>query len=247
MAKVQDTKTTEVEVKEGKTTKRPTKSPKTPRTKVSKEVAQELEQLTNPTQESLNIEIKENEVKENNTKENEMESVKMENVKVMMNGEEVVESNEVEEVVETPQVEEVQEVQEVVGEENESGILHRDEFAKLTFAEQVKLMKQYRKDFQVEQIKREMGHSTSSYYALMKRLGLHDQIARPLSQPRGSQKTQAKVQAQPKEITFDFIQNGVKFEGDLNLETLLEKLEGFIKFGGGNESDFEFKFELIRK
>ena len=235
MAKAQDTKSTEVEVKEGKTTKRPTKSPKTPRTKVSKEVAQELEQLTNPTQESLNIEIKENEVKENNTKENEMESVKMENVKVMMNGEEVVESNEVEEV------------QEVVGEENESGILHRDEFAKLTFAEQVKLMKQYRKDFQVEQIKREMGHSTSSYYALMKRLGLHDQIARPLSQPRGSQKAQVKAQPQPKEITFDFIQNGVKFEGDLNLETLLEKLEGFIKFGGGNESDFEFKFELIRK
>ena len=168
----------------------------------------------------------------------------MENVKVMMNGEEVVESNEVEEVVETPQVEEVQEV---VEEENESGILHRDEFAKLTFAEQVKLMKQYRKDFQVEQIKREMGHSTSSYYALMKRLGLHDQIARPLSQPRGSQKAQVKAQPQPKEITFDFIQNGVKFEGDLNLETLLEKLEGFIKFGGGNESDFEFKFELIRK
>lgn len=244
MAKAQDTKSTEVEVKEEKTTKRPTKSPKTPRTKVSKEVAQELEQLTNPTQESLNIEIKENEVKENNTKENEMESVKMENVKVMMNGEEVVESNEVEEVVETPQVEEVQEV---VEEENESGILHRDEFAKLTFAEQVKLMKQYRKDFQVEQIKREMGHSTSSYYALMKRLGLHDQIARPLSQPRGSQKAQAKAQPQSKEITFDFIQNGVKFEGDLNLETLLEKLEGFIKFGGGNESDFEFKFELIRK
>lgn len=244
MAKAQDTKSTEVEVKEEKTIKRPTKSPKTPRTKVSKEVAQELEQLTNPTQESLNIEIKENEVKEDNTKENEMESVKMENVKVMMNGEEVVESNEVEEVVETPQVEEVQEV---VEEENESGILHRDEFAKLTFAEQVKLMKQYRKDFQVEQIKREMGHSTSSYYALMKRLGLHDQIARPLSQPRGSQKAQVKAQPQPKEITFDFIQNGVKFEGDLNLETLLEKLEGFIKFGGGNESDFEFKFELIRK
>ena len=244
MAKAQDTKTTEVKVKEDKATKRPTKSPKTPRTKVSKEVTQELEQLTNPTQESLNIEIKENEVKENNTKENEMESVKMENVKVMMNGEEVVESNEVEEVVETPQVEEVQEV---VEEENESGILHRDEFAKLTFAEQVKLMKQYRKDFQVEQIKREMGHSTSSYYALMKRLGLHDQIARPLSQPRGSQKAQVKAQPQPKEITFDFIQNGVKFEGDLNLETLLEKLEGFIKFGGGNESDFEFKFELIRK
>ena len=244
MAKAQDTKSTEVEVKEEKTTKRPTKSPKTPRTKVSKEVAQELEQLTNPTQESLNIEIKENEVKENNTKENEMESVKMENVKVMMNGEEVVESNEVEEVVETPQVEEVQEV---VEEENESGILHRDEFAKLTFAEQVKLMKQYRKDFQVEQIKREMGHSTSSYYALMKRLGLHDQIARPLSQPRGSQKAQVKAQPQSKEITFDCIQNGVKFEGGLDLETLLEKLEGFIKFGGGNENDFEFKFELIRK
>lgn len=234
------------EVQTTKTTTRPKKSPKTPKVKVSKDIAQQLEEKATPTketptQESLNIVTKE-------TKENEMESVNMENVKEMMNVEEVeVNEEEGNEEVATTNKEVLESSQEESYEDlDENSILTRDELVKLTFAEQVKLMEFYRENFQVEQIKQKMGLSTSSYYHLMKRLGLHGKIARPLSQPRGTQKKQTQ-QKTTKEITFDFIGNGVRFEGDLNLEVLLEKLDGFIKFGGGNESDFEFKFELVRK
>ena len=224
------------------TTNKTLNAPKKARTRVPKEVAKELEQETNIIEEIK--EVKETQ-SNTNTKENEMESAKMEDVKVMMNGEEVKESNNVEEVevVEVPQKEEVQEVQEV-----QEGILHRGEFERLTFAEQVKLMKYYRENYKIEDIKKQMGHSTSSYYALIKRLGLHDEIARPLKQPRGSktQKTQTKQAPKTKEITHEFTSNGVAFEGDLNIQSLLEQIEGFIKLGGGEEN-FEFKFELIRK
>lgn len=222
-------------IEEMENKKRLLDAPKKPRTRVTKEVIQELEQPMNVIEE-----IQETK----NSKENEMESVEMENVKVMMNGEEVKETNNVEEVevevVEVPQNEEIQEVVE------SQDILHRGEFEQLTFAEQVKLMKQYRKNYKVEDIKKQMGHSTSSYYQLMKRLGIHDEIARPLKQPRGSQKAQPKTQPKTKEITHEFTSNGVAFEGDLNIQSLLEQIEGFIKLGGGEEN-FEFNFELIRK
>lgn len=145
---------------------------------------------------------------------------KMENVKVVLNGEEVTETMQ-EELME---------------------ILPRHQYTSLPLEEQIDLMKYYRENYTVQQIKKEMGLSTSNYYRLLKKLGIHDQIARPLSQPRAKQ-----TKAQTKEITFDFVQNGVKFQGDLNLESLLEKVEGFINFGGGNEGDFEFTFEMTRK
>lgn len=224
-------KTEVKEIKEVKNTKGTMNAPKQPKTKVTKEVAKELEQTIDN---DLQEEIKENEIK------NEMESVNMENIK------EVVKEEMINEQVEQVEEVEQEDLQDSEVVENENGILHRDEFAKLTFAEQVKLMKQYRKEYPIEQIKREMGHSTSSYYALMKRLGLHSEIARPLSQPRGSQKTQTKAQTNVKTITHSFTSNGVAFEGDLNIESLLEQIQGFINLGGG-EQNFEFNLELIRK
>lgn len=165
----------------------------------------------------MNKENKAMEVK-NNGNVNKQE--KMENVKVVLNGEEVTETMQ-EELME---------------------ILPRHQYTSLPLEEQIDLMKYYRENYTVQQIKKEMGLSTSNYYRLLKKLGIHDQIARPLSQPRAKQ-----TKAQTKEITFDFVQNGVKFQGDLNLESLLEKVEGFINFGGGNEGDFEFTFEMTRK
>lgn len=165
----------------------------------------------------MNKENKAMEVK-NNGNVNKQE--KMENVKVVLNGEEVAETMQ-EELME---------------------ILPRHQYTSLPLEEQIDLMKYYRENYTVQQIKKEMGLSTSNYYRLLKKLGIHDQIARPLSQPRAKQ-----TKTQTKEITFDFVQNGVKFQGDLNLESLLEKVEGFINFGGGNEGDFEFTFEMTRK
>lgn len=256
MSKEQTTKTTEVATK---TTKRPMKAPKTPRVKVPKQVALDFESKNlkdslpqqEQTQEQVVVDSKENIKNEN---KNEMESANMENVKEINNVEEV--QTQEEEVVEVPTHEEKtqelemmddevkEDVEESIEEEEqESGILHREAFSSLPQSQQVKLMKEYRKNFPVEQIKKEMGHSTSSYYALMKRLGLHDAIARPLSQPRVSQK---QKQQETKEITYQFTSEGVFFEGDLNIDSFLEQIEGFINLGGG-EQNFEFNFTLIRK
>lgn len=153
-----------------------------------------------------------------NTKQKEMERANMEDTQIALNDTEEMDTEEV------------------------MKILPRNEYTNLPFEEQIELMKYYREHYTVQQIKKEMGLSTSNYYRLLKKLGIHDQIARPLSQPRAKQ-----TKAQTKEITFDFVQNGVKFQGDLNLESLLEKVEGFINFGGGNEGDFEFTFEMTRK
>ena len=101
-------------------------------------------------------------------------------------------------------------------------------------------MKHYRNVFQVNDIKQVMGYSTSSYYKLLKRLGIHEEIARPYV-PRNT-----SAPKKQKEITFDFIPNGVMFEGGLNLQELLEKIEGFVNFGGGNENKFEFRLELTK-
>lgn len=154
-----------------------------------------------------------------NTKQKEMECANMEDTQIVLNDTEEMDTEEVME------------------------ILPRNEYTNLPFEEQIELMKYYREHYTVQQIKKDMGLSTSNYYRLLKKLGMHEQIARPLNQPR----TNKQSKTQTKEITFDFVQNGVKFQGDLNLESLLEKVEGFINFGGGNEGDFEFTFEMTRK
>lgn len=119
-------------------------------------------------------------------------------------------------------------------------LITKEEFAQLTIEEQQDLMKHYRNVFQVNDIKQVMGYSTSSYYKLLKRLGIHEEIARPYV-PRNT-----SAPKKQKEITFDFIPNGVMFEGGLNLQELLEKIEGFVNFGGGNENKFEFRLELTK-
>lgn len=119
-------------------------------------------------------------------------------------------------------------------------LITKEEFAQLTIEEQQDLMKHYRNVFQVNDIKQVMGYSTSSYYKLLKRLGIHEEIARPYV-PRNT-----STPKKQKDITFDFIPNGVMFEGGLNLQELLEKIEGFVSFGGGNESKFEFRLELTK-
>ncbi len=119
-------------------------------------------------------------------------------------------------------------------------LITKEEFTKLKIEEQQELMKHYRNVFQVNDIKQVMGYSTSSYYKLLKRLGIHEEIARPYV-PRNT-----SAPKKQKEITFDFIPNGVMFEGGLNLQELLEKIEGFVNFGGGNENKFEFRLELTK-
>lgn len=243
------------------TTKRTMKAPKTPKAKVSKEVvtqfeSNELEDLKNNKakdngKDTIETKVEESKIERSLEELNdELESIQNIELEDSSDNNEDIEENE-----ENVEYEESGEEDLFDGNEENKGdtsdIMSKEEFAKLTFEEQVKTMKSYRKSFTAEDIKKFMNLQTTQYYKLLEKLGLHkrksmEELVAMKSQEKAKKQGGQTMRKAKQEITMDFNANGVTLQGDLDLQDLLERINGLVAFGGGEEN-FEFKFELIRK
>lgn len=259
------------------TTKKTTmKAPKTPKTKVAKQVALDFEsngmetlkqqatKTTKTTENKGDVTMKESKVKatkttKDNGKDTQVESQVKTLTDVMMEDElndiENVQLNDDEDYNEEDYNEEDYMEEDYMEEDEDnigdvSKILDKEEFTKLTLEEQRELMNRYVNvdKFTNEQLKIYMQLSTSQFYRLLEKLGLHKRgeqsfrgVARPKTQARTTT-TKAK-----RDISVEFANGSVILEGDLDMEELMNRVEGFLNFGGGNEGDYEFRFELVRK
>lgn len=100
-------------------------------------------------------------------------------------------------------------------------IMHKDEFYKLNKSDRRSLMAHWRIAFSTEEIKKQMGLSTTSFYALLKRLDLPTN----LQEYRDKQPSLLDTSSEPHKSPSEPLECEVRVIGRADLETLSELLK----------------------
>lgn len=100
-------------------------------------------------------------------------------------------------------------------------IMHKDEFYKLNKHDRRELMQGWRERYATEEIKKQMEISTTSFYALLKRLDLPTN----LQEYRDKQPSLLDTSSEPHKSPSEFLECEVRVIGRADLETLSELLK----------------------
>ena len=100
-------------------------------------------------------------------------------------------------------------------------IMHKDEFYKLNKRDRRELMEYWRSKFSTETIKKELSISTTSFYALLKRLDLPTN----LQEYRDNQPSLLDTSSEPHKSPSEPLECEVRVIGKADLETLSELLK----------------------
>ena len=100
-------------------------------------------------------------------------------------------------------------------------IMHKDEFYKLNKHDRRELMKSWRERYATEEIKKQMEISTTSFYALLKRLDLPTN----LQEYRDKQPSLLDTSSEPHKSPSEPLECEVRVIGRADLETLSELLK----------------------
>lgn len=100
-------------------------------------------------------------------------------------------------------------------------VMHKDEFYKLNKHDRRELMKSWRERYATEEIKKQMEISTTSFYALLKRLDLPTN----LQEYRDSQPSLLDTSSEPHKSPSEPLECEVRVIGKVGLETLSELLK----------------------
>ena len=100
-------------------------------------------------------------------------------------------------------------------------IMHKNEFYKLNKHDRRELMKSWRERYATEEIKKQMEISTTSFYALLKRLDLPTN----LQEYRDKQPSLLDTSSEPHKSPSEPLECEVRVVGKADLETLSELLK----------------------
>ena len=100
-------------------------------------------------------------------------------------------------------------------------IMHKDEFYKLNKHDRRELMKSWRERYATEEIKKQMEISTTSFYALLKRLDLPTN----LQEYRDKQPSLLDTSSEPQKSPSEPLECEVRVIGKTDLQTLSELLK----------------------
>jgi hypothetical protein len=100
-------------------------------------------------------------------------------------------------------------------------IMHKDEFYKLNKHDRRELMEYWRSKFSTETIKKELSISTTSFYALLKRLDLPTN----LQEYRDKQPSLLDTSSEPHKSPSEPLECEVRVIGKTDLQTLSELLK----------------------
>lgn len=116
-------------------------------------------------------------------------------------------------------------------------LIDGDEFKALSDDEKISRLNDWRKKYTNIQIANSLGVTTSTLQNMLRKYGLQNKY--------NKQTTHNNVYSK-KEINCTFIENGVTFTGDMNVDELINKVRHFLSFAG-NEKNYEFELTLTKK
>ena len=112
-----------------------------------------------------------------------------------------------------------------------------DEFKALSDDEKISRLNAWRKKYTNLQIANSLNITPSTLQNMLRKYGLQNKY---------NKQTPSNNAYLKREIDCTFVENGVTFTGDMNVDELINKVRHFLSFAG-NEKNYEFELKLTKK